>query len=296
MSTGWRTTTTWPAGCSTIPAGWTSRSRARPAALAAFLRTCGRQAPPLARIEGIAAADVPAAGYAGFEIRHSRVAAGPLPAHLAADIATCPDCLRELLDPGRPPLPLPLHQLHQLRPALHHHRRHPLRPPAHHHGAPSPCARPASASTTTRSTAASTPSPTPARSAGRTLAAAPGRDAGHGVAPATGATRRWHARGGRACCARGDPGGQGPGRISPGLRCHERRAVRPLRAAQAPPGQALRRHVADLDEVRAALRRVAEASERCWPRPQCPIVLLRWRARSRARRRARWRPATATWA
>ena len=36
--------------------------------------------------------------------------------------------------PRRPPLPLPLHQLHQLRAALHHRHRHPLRPAADHHG------------------------------------------------------------------------------------------------------------------------------------------------------------------
>ena len=34
------------------------------------------------------------------------------------------------LRPRRPPLPLPVHQLHQLRPAVHDHPRRPLRPPA----------------------------------------------------------------------------------------------------------------------------------------------------------------------
>ena len=33
----------------------------------------------------------------------------------------------------RPALSLPLHELHQLRPAVHHHRRPALRPRAHHH-------------------------------------------------------------------------------------------------------------------------------------------------------------------
>ena len=35
--------------------------------------------------------------------------------------------------PGRPPLPLPVHQLHQLRSPLHHHRPPPLRPAQHDH-------------------------------------------------------------------------------------------------------------------------------------------------------------------
>ena len=35
--------------------------------------------------------------------------------------------------PLRPPLPLPVHQLHRMRTAFLHRRRHPLRPRAHHH-------------------------------------------------------------------------------------------------------------------------------------------------------------------
>ena len=69
--------------------------------------------------------------------------------------------------PGGPPPRLPVHQLHQLRPALHDRHRRALRPAADHDGRASRCARPAGPSTTTRPTAASTPSPTPAPSAGR---------------------------------------------------------------------------------------------------------------------------------
>ena len=67
----------------------------------------------------------------------------------------------------RPPLPLPVHELHQLRAALHDRARRSLRPAGHDHGAASRCAPAAEPSTTTRPTVASTPSPTPARSAGR---------------------------------------------------------------------------------------------------------------------------------
>ena len=60
---------------------------------------------------------------------------GQVSTGIPADAATCADCLRELLDPARPPLPLSVSQLHQLRPALHHHAPHSLRPPADFDGA-----------------------------------------------------------------------------------------------------------------------------------------------------------------
>jgi hydrogenase maturation protein HypF len=69
------------------------------ALLAAFARDLREQAPPLARIEGIDIAELPAAGYTAFEIRHSVSEEGRYQL-ISPDIATCPDCLRELLDPG----------------------------------------------------------------------------------------------------------------------------------------------------------------------------------------------------
>ena len=72
--------------------------------------------------------------------------------------------------PRRPPPRLPLHQLHQLRPALQHHPGAALRPPQHHHaplrhvpGLPGGVRR-------SRATAASMPSPTRARCVGHELA------------------------------------------------------------------------------------------------------------------------------
>ena len=44
------------------------------------------------------------------------------------------------LRPGRPPLPLSVHQLHQLRPPVHDRPRRPLRPPADDDGRRSRCA------------------------------------------------------------------------------------------------------------------------------------------------------------
>ena len=53
---------------------------------------------------------------------------------MSPDMAVCDDCLAELSDPGRPPLPVPVHQLHQLRASIHHHHSAALRPPQYHHG------------------------------------------------------------------------------------------------------------------------------------------------------------------
>ncbi|MBN1286360.1 MAG: carbamoyltransferase HypF [Anaerolineae bacterium] len=69
-----------------------------PAALDAFVRDLCAKAPPLAVIERIdvrEAAPLPADGR--FEIRHSASAGGI--SLIAPDVATCPDCRRELFDP-----------------------------------------------------------------------------------------------------------------------------------------------------------------------------------------------------
>jgi len=74
------------------------------AALASFVRdleTKGKEGkvPPLARIESIEVADAPPAGYTTFEIRPSVAEKGRYQL-ISPDIATCLDCLRELLDPA----------------------------------------------------------------------------------------------------------------------------------------------------------------------------------------------------
>ena len=69
------------------------------AALATFVRDLEEKTPPLARIEGIEVADVPPAGYTTFEIRHSVAQEGRYQL-ISPDIATCPDCLLELLTPS----------------------------------------------------------------------------------------------------------------------------------------------------------------------------------------------------
>jgi hydrogenase maturation protein HypF len=69
-----------------------------PLALDAFVHDLTAQAPPLARIVGVEVSDAPPNGYIQFEIRHSVSEEGRYQL-ISPDIATCADCLRELLDP-----------------------------------------------------------------------------------------------------------------------------------------------------------------------------------------------------
>jgi hydrogenase maturation protein HypF len=70
-----------------------------PPALDAFVHDLTAKAPPLARIVGVEVTDAPSNGYASFEIRHSVAEEGRYQL-ISPDIATCPDCQCELLDPG----------------------------------------------------------------------------------------------------------------------------------------------------------------------------------------------------
>ncbi|HTM16002.1 MAG TPA: carbamoyltransferase HypF [Terracidiphilus sp.] len=64
-----------------------------------FLKRLSCETPPLARIDSVVTADLPLAGERGFRIVASEVL-GRVSTGIPADAATCPDCLRELLDPG----------------------------------------------------------------------------------------------------------------------------------------------------------------------------------------------------
>lgn len=69
-----------------------------PEALERFLARLEPEAPPLARVERVLSERVPARGEDGFKILaspHGELADAPV----AADSATCEDCLRELVDP-----------------------------------------------------------------------------------------------------------------------------------------------------------------------------------------------------
>ncbi len=63
-----------------------------------FLNDLRRQAPPMSHIEDITATSAPLANYEKFEIRESVAEAGKYQL-VSPDIATCPDCLKEIFDP-----------------------------------------------------------------------------------------------------------------------------------------------------------------------------------------------------
>jgi hydrogenase maturation protein HypF len=69
------------------------------AALASFLERLRREAPPLATVERVDAADVAPEGGSGFAIRGSD-AGGEAAAPVTPDSTTCSDCLAEMRDPG----------------------------------------------------------------------------------------------------------------------------------------------------------------------------------------------------
>ena len=98
-------------------------------AVEAFLERLPAEAPPMAIVERVSAEPRDPHEEHGFVIAPSANAGAP-DAMVAPDIATCADCLCGASRPRRPPLPLSLRQLHQLRPAFHDRARRPLRPAA----------------------------------------------------------------------------------------------------------------------------------------------------------------------
>jgi hydrogenase maturation protein HypF len=68
-------------------------------ALERFLQRLPAESPPLAIIQSIEIAWLAPAGYDRFEIRHSD-GRGAKTVLVLPDVATCPDCLREVLDPA----------------------------------------------------------------------------------------------------------------------------------------------------------------------------------------------------
>jgi hydrogenase maturation protein HypF len=64
----------------------------------AFINALEVEAPPLASIESVVTAPLPVRGFDDFEIRRSESQVGRYQL-ISPDVATCPDCLRELFDP-----------------------------------------------------------------------------------------------------------------------------------------------------------------------------------------------------
>jgi hydrogenase maturation protein HypF len=85
--------------------------------LVLFERKLGTNLPPLARIDSIDSRQLPVINDGSFLIVESQVQVGQS-TPVSPDVATCDHCLKELQNP--------LHQLYELRPAVHHHARHSL--------------------------------------------------------------------------------------------------------------------------------------------------------------------------
>ena len=157
--------------------------------------------------------------------------------------------------PRRPAPSLPVHELHELRAAVHDRRRRPLRPAGDDDGRRSRCASAAGPSTRIPPTAASTPSPTPARTAVRgPCCSTP--DAGGGRRPGAGDAVEAAARAlldGRIVAVKGLGGYH--------LACRADDEARVSRAArpQASRGQAVRR---DGARPRGGARELVELTPR----------------------------------
>ncbi len=84
------------------------------------------EAPALAHIDELQVTWLPANGFTDFR---DRPFGGTEPAAfqpISPDVSICRGLPARAVRPARPALPLPVHQLHQLRAALHHHPGYPL--------------------------------------------------------------------------------------------------------------------------------------------------------------------------
>jgi hydrogenase maturation protein HypF len=79
--------------------GVTIEAFGAPSALEAFERRLRRESPPAARIQDVARESVPPETLEGFSIVRSG-AAGSRRVSIPPDLATCPECLREVADPA----------------------------------------------------------------------------------------------------------------------------------------------------------------------------------------------------
>ena len=79
------------------PAGLIVEVEGAPDSIASFARRLVDDCPPNARVDHCAQTATLPAGGTGFQIQPS--SAGRAATHIPPDLATCPDCLRELLDP-----------------------------------------------------------------------------------------------------------------------------------------------------------------------------------------------------
>ena len=99
--------------------------------LQAFVREMKMQPPPAASIAEMEVQEVAPLGVHGFTIRESQRRERPT-VRISPDLPVCERLPRRAFRSAQSALRLSLHQLHQLRPALHRSHRPALRPLQHH--------------------------------------------------------------------------------------------------------------------------------------------------------------------
>ncbi len=87
-----------------------------------FIMELSDNPPAASHVEEIDIKEVPLEDFDSFEIRFSDDDDVEETTLVSPELATCDDCVARAVQPERSSLPLSVHQLHELRAALHHHR------------------------------------------------------------------------------------------------------------------------------------------------------------------------------
>ena len=254
-------------------AGLVAEVEGEPEAVLRFGERVVREAPALAWIQSCETEGIAAEGGSDFAIRESESRAGEF-ALVSPDVATCEDCVRDFRDPRNRRYALPVHQLHQLRAALHHHPRHSLRPAEYDHGRVPHVPGVPGASTTIRATDGSTRSRTPAPFAGRSFR---GRSRRRGGGWRRG--RSWRSKGWAAFTWPAMPG--------------TRRAVAALRQRKRRSDKPFAIMARDLEAAEAIVRGFAGGAASVLLGSRRPIVIM---PRRESALPERWRQGTGRWA
>ena len=253
------------------------------AALEQFLLRLEAEKPARSFIQSLEASWLDSLGFQGFEIRPSETG-GDKTALVLPDIATCPDCLREIFDPGNRRYRYPFTNCTHCGPRFSIIESLPYYRANTSMKLFAMCPE-CQADMTIRATAGSTPSPTPARFAARSWnygVAAFGRTP---PAPLLVVSRALPSAATMPCWPRPRPFAKGKSLPSKGLGgfqlmvdARNEDAVRRLRERKQREEKPFALMFPSLESVKAECE-VSPLEERLLRSPEAPIVLLRRLAR-----------------